>query len=272
MRYRALATDYDGTLATHGTVDQDTIASLERFIASGRKLIMVTGRELPDLKRVFPRLDLFSRVVAENGAVLLYPSPLKPKAGLNGPQSATSGLNDTVTPLKPESGLNGAPNGAPSEALLCDPVPGAFADELRRQGMPVSVGRVIVATVEPHQEAVRKTIADLGLSLAVSLNKGSIMVLPAGISKVTGFRRALLELGLREEAVVGIGDAENDLDFLAVCGCGVAVANATPQVKSRADLVTYGAHGSGVTEVINQLLATDQLACDHSRRQLLVPE
>lgn len=46
----AVATDYDGTLAHHGKVDAPTIAALERLKASGRKLLMVTGRELSSLK------------------------------------------------------------------------------------------------------------------------------------------------------------------------------------------------------------------------------
>ena len=66
MRYLALCTDYDGTIATHGSVDEPTIDALARLKDSGRKLIMVTGREMPDLISVFPRLDLFDLVVAEN--------------------------------------------------------------------------------------------------------------------------------------------------------------------------------------------------------------
>ena len=45
MRYLTLCTDYDGTLATQGTVFPETIAAVEQLIASGRKAIMVTGRE-----------------------------------------------------------------------------------------------------------------------------------------------------------------------------------------------------------------------------------
>ena len=48
MRYFALATDYDGTLATHGVVRDSTLRALERFVASGRKLVLVTGRQLDD--------------------------------------------------------------------------------------------------------------------------------------------------------------------------------------------------------------------------------
>jgi hydroxymethylpyrimidine pyrophosphatase-like HAD family hydrolase len=70
MYISCLATDYDGTLAHDGIVDDATAGALMAFRRSGRRLLLVTGRELPDLVRVFPRIDLFDRVVAENGALL----------------------------------------------------------------------------------------------------------------------------------------------------------------------------------------------------------
>ncbi|TIT33146.1 MAG: HAD family phosphatase, partial [Mesorhizobium sp.] len=74
MYFIALATDYDGTLAHEGIVAEKTVAALERVKKSGRKLILVTGRELPDLKRVFPEIGLFDKVVAENGALIYTPA------------------------------------------------------------------------------------------------------------------------------------------------------------------------------------------------------
>src|SRR5262249_16412289 len=59
MQYVALASDYDGTLAHDGSVEAGTIAALERLRASGRKLVLVTGREIDDLVRVFPSVALF---------------------------------------------------------------------------------------------------------------------------------------------------------------------------------------------------------------------
>lgn len=235
MQVRALATDYDGTLATHGSVDEETILALRSFAASGRDLIMVTGRELPDLRRVFPQLNLFARIVAENGALLYNPSQNR-------------------------------------EKLLSARVSEEFLAALRRRGLPFSVGRGVVATVQPHENAVREAIDEVGLSLHISLNKGSIMVLPAGVNKTTGLRAALAELCLTEDLVVGIGDAENDIDFLQVCGCGVAVANALPSVKSCTDLVTRGTHGTGVIEVIDQLLASGSLPCGGRVSESLLPE
>src|SRR5690242_20381414 len=79
MRYYALACDYDGTLAWDGKVDAETIAALEKVHESGRKLILVTGRELDDLVKVFPRIDLFDMLVIENGAVLYRPDTREKK-------------------------------------------------------------------------------------------------------------------------------------------------------------------------------------------------
>jgi HAD superfamily hydrolase (TIGR01484 family) len=221
MRYLALAIDYDGTLAHHGHVDEPTLAALGKLRESGRKLILVTGRELGELLGVFPRIDLFDRVVAENGALLYQPETREEKP-------------------------------------LAESPPEAFVAELRRRGVgPMSVGRSIVATWEPHQNTVLDVIHELGLEWHVIFNKGAVMVLPSGMNKATGVAAALDELRLSLHNTVGVGDAENDLAFLGACECSAAVANALQSVKDRADIVTRGPHGVGVIELIEQLVADD---------------
>jgi hydroxymethylpyrimidine pyrophosphatase-like HAD family hydrolase len=221
MRYLALCCDYDGTLAQDGRVDRATLAGLEKLLASGRRLVMVTGRELPDLQATFPRLDLFERVVAENGALLYHPA------------------------TKEEKPLAARP-------------PDRFIERLRQRDVaPLSVGRVVVATWQPHEHAVLEAIHELGLDLQIILNKGAVMVLPAGVNKATGLSAALDEMGLSPHNAVGVGDAENDHAFLGLCECSVAVANALPTVKETADFTTRGDHGAGVVELIEELIATD---------------
>lgn len=218
MDYRALATDYDETLAHLGNVAGPTVDALMRFRESGRKLILVTGRELPDLKNVFREIDIFDRVIAENGA-LLY-----------------------------------TPRTGEKHALARAPRP-AFVEKLRRRGVkPLSVGVSIVATSEPNAAVVLQVIHDLGLELQVIFNKGSVMVLPSGVNKKTGLEAALNDLGIAPEQVVGIGDAENDHAFLEYCGWSVAVANALPAVKETAKWTTRAQHGEGVAELIALVL------------------
>lgn len=221
MRYIVLACDYDGTLACDGRVDEKTLVAIERVRASGRKLVLVTGRELDDLRQVFPRLDLFDRVVAENGALLYLPATRE-------------------------------------EKVLSERPPAEFVRALHERGVaPISVGRVIVATWHPHENTVLETIRDLGLELQVIFNKGAVMVLPSGVNKATGLSAALSELGVSPHNAVGVGNAENDHSFLGLCECAIAVANALPMLKECADLVTSAEHGAGVIELIRQLLASD---------------
>lgn len=103
-----------------------------------------------------------------------------------------------------------------------------------------------------------KVIKKLGLELEIIFNKGAVMILPSGINKATGMAAALQDLGLSPHNVVGVGDAENDHAFLQACGCSAAVSNALPAVKNTADLVTRGARGKGVEELIGKLIKRDR--------------
>ncbi|MGE3822269.1 MAG: HAD family hydrolase, partial [Isosphaeraceae bacterium] len=147
-----------------------------------------------------------------------------------------------------------------SERTLAGPPPPAFVSALRARGAErVSVGRVVVATWRPHETTARELIDAMGLDLQVILNKRAVMILPSGLDKGTGLALALEELGIPPGEVVGVGDAENDLPFLARCGLSVAVANALPIVKEQADHVTLADHGPGVVELIDGLLSSDAL-------------
>jgi HAD superfamily hydrolase (TIGR01484 family) len=221
MRYLALCTDYDGTLADHGKVDKPTIAALEELRASGRKLVLVTGREIPDLEKVCDRLDLFELVVAENGALIYRPANRE-------------------------------------ERPLAEAPPARFVEELKRRGVErISAGRCIVATWQPYEKIVLETIRDLGLELQVIFNKGAVMVLPGGMNKAAGLKAALEELGISIHNTVGVGDAENDHAFLSICEFSAAVSNALPSVKETADLALKADHGAGVTELIREILGDD---------------
>jgi hydroxymethylpyrimidine pyrophosphatase-like HAD family hydrolase len=219
MAARVLAADYDGTLAEHGELAAATAGELERLRAAGWQLVLVTGRQLDDLRSVCPRLDLFAAVVAENGALLHRPA------------------SGESRPLAP-------------------PPPDDFVAALRRRGVaPLAVGAVIVATLLPHLQTVRQTIAELRLPLAIVLNRDAVMVLPAAVDKGSGLTQTLAILGLDDAEIVALGDAENDLPLFRACRFAIAVGNALPEVRAAAHLVTVGAAGAGAREAIGRLLA-----------------
>ena len=221
MYFLTLVTDYDGTIANHGRVEPEVCDALKRFKETGRRVVLVTGRDLDDLRRVFPDLSLFDRVVAENGAVLYNPASTE------------------------ERGL-GPP---PDEKLV------ARLQQLDVR--PLAVGRTIVATWEPNQTIVLDAIRDLGLELQIVFNKGAVMVLPPNINKASGALAALAELGISAHNAIGVGDAENDHALLRACGCSAAVANALPVIKQSVDVVLNADHGAGAIELIDRIIQDD---------------
>jgi hydroxymethylpyrimidine pyrophosphatase-like HAD family hydrolase len=236
MLLAALAFDYDGTIAHDGRVDEATVEALRRMRASGRKVLLVTGRELPELKIAFSELDIFDVIVAENGALIYLPALAE-------------------------------------ERPLAPPPPPAFIAALRDRGVaPLSIGRSIVATWHPNESKVLEAIQEVGLEWQIIFNKGAVMCLPSGVNKASGLAAALDFLSLSPLNVAAVGDAENDHAFLTACGCAVAVANAIETIKAEADIVTAGARGAGVVELIGRLLDGDEATAHIRRHDILLGE
>lgn len=208
-------------------VGDATVRALELFCDSGRKLFLVTGRLLPELEALFPRLDLFDRVVAENGPVL----------------------------FDPRTGEIAVLAARRSERLIA---------ELRSRGVDeISEGMVVVAVWRKYEPQVVEAIRSAGLDLQLIYNKDSVMMLPPGVDKMSGLDAALLRLQISPERTIAVGDGENDAPMLVGCGCGVAVANAVPELMARADWVTVGERGAGVIEVIERVLGSKETALLH---------
>jgi HAD superfamily hydrolase (TIGR01484 family) len=221
---KVLACDYDGTLAREGLVDLATEQALDRWLASGRRLVLVTGRQLPDVLSIFPPAStLFDWIVAENGPVLFGPRTGK-------------------------------------KQLLAPAPPAAFTQLLRSRGVrPLNIGDVVVASLRQNAPVILAAIEELGLQLEMIFNKESVMVLPNGVSKASGLSAALREMVIPPAEVAGIGDAENDAALIGMCGLGVAVANAVPELKAQADRVMLEEAGAGVADLIDDLLALDRI-------------
>jgi hypothetical protein len=187
----------------------------------------VTGRILDELRADFPDVERwFDAIVAENGAVVH-----RPGAGTR---------------------------------VIATPVAGELATRLASHGVPFRRGQALLATDSAHSPRILGEIERLGLDCQLLGNRGALMVLPSGVSKGSGLRDALAELGVSSHSAIGIGDAENDHSLLAACELGVAVANAIQPLKDHADVV--------LTEPIARFLAgpIEALAAEPRRWRIVV--
>ena len=214
-RCRSLAFDYDGTLAEAGRVDEGLLQMLQAVRATGRRLILASGRRVESLVEVCSRLDLFDVVVAENGAVLYWPSGTRVE-------------------------------------VLSNPPPISFLGELQRLGIAYGSGRCVVGIARRHAARVLCVIERGYPMLRMSLNKADAMVLRNTVDKGSGLAAAARCLGLECGAAMAFGDAENDIALLESAGYGVATANALDEVKERADHVLQAAYVEGIVTFLHE--------------------
>lgn len=217
MFFKALAFDFDGTLASGDRIAPGVREALERARQAGLRLILVTGRTFFELTRVCDRLDLFDAVVAENGGVLYFPA----------------------------------------EGRICDmaiePPPRLLA-ELDRRGVPYQVGRVVIGTTRDYENDVRAAMSATGVTLALVPNRESLMLLPVGVHKGTSVRHVIRMLGLSARDVLALGDAENDADLFDACGFSGCPGDAVEVLKGRADWVFAGENGTAITGALARIV------------------
>jgi len=182
MRYHALATDYDGTLALSDQVAPEHLSAILALKNSGRKVILVTGRRLEDLISVFPDYGAFDCIVAENGALLYWPQ-------------------------------------AHLKRLLTERPPEVLIKSMMARNIPVATGEIVISGWCPHEAEMLEAIRDSGLDYQVIFNKNAVMVLPPGVNKETGLLAALDALNISYHNTAAIGDAENDNAMLQAAEC-----------------------------------------------------
>ncbi len=232
MKLTAIAVDYDGTIATNDRMDPAVRDAIDMARRQGVAVLLVTGRRLNDLRRVCPDLSCFDVVVAENGAVLEFPS----------------------------SGRH---------VLLTRPPAASVIGKLRAQGVAFASGEAILEMDASWAPTALATLRALGQPLTLTFNRDRLMLLPPAVGKSTGLRQALTALRLSVHNAIGIGDAENDHDLLDCCEVGAAVSWGSPALRAVADEIIQGTGPAAVADYLRRVIAQPRLStCQMGRRRM----
>lgn len=234
MKLSVIALDYDGTIARGDVVDPAVREAIAAARRSGITVLLVTGRVLDELRRVAGDLHFVDGVVAENGALVHFPD---------------SGRTSVLAPRMPEG----------------------FVAELRRRGVPFSLGECLVDADANEGPRLLDVIRSLEYPLVLIFNRSRVMTAPQGVSKATGLHAALEILRLSPRNAVAIGDAENDHELLRLAEVGVAVAWGSTALQAAADVVLAGSGPAAVADYLRRLVEGGQLpALPRARRRLLL--
>lgn len=228
---QAVAVDLDGTIAHDDAVNPAILRALDDCRESGTVTILITGRIESELETDFPGLlGHFDAAVLENGALL-----------------SADGRGTAMAHLDP-----------------------LLASHLRDRIPSLREGVAILACGLSDMPEVLDAINSLGLDAQLVHNRAELMVLPSGVSKGTGLRTALAELGVSAHNCIAIGDAENDLSMLAVAEIAVAAPGAVPSVVRAADIVLSGSAGDGVADFLRGPIVSGAQPVHASRHDIRI--
>ncbi len=263
--YSVLAVDLDETLLDgESGVSARTMAALERWRDSGRRIVIATGRPPRSTRMIPPALHSYPWI-CYNGAWIEVEGRV---------------LYETTIPVEDARGIVAAILAAAPDCLLGVEI----ADQLytNREGKWTNftlVSDVLAHTTGPTAK-ILTSLSDMDAAQDVPANgqvtarqseiflrglpRSSrplispkydlVQVMPRGASKAAALHWLLDRWGLSQEDVVAFGDDVNDVEMVAEAGLGVAMANAVPEVKAAADRITVSNEEDGVAVVLEEFL------------------
>ncbi|HLG76206.1 MAG TPA: Cof-type HAD-IIB family hydrolase [Ktedonobacteraceae bacterium] len=261
--YRLLAIDLDGTLLTpQHTISSRTRHALEQAIAAGVTVVIATGQKRDVLQAVCAGLPLHGPQIMYNGALVadietgtvLYERLLPPELVL----PALSALRDqrlyrayfTHESVYVDTNTPGArdwyrPPVPPVREL--DDITSIYP-----QACLKLIGVGSPQTLLAKRQALQKRFQS---QLYVTQSSHNLIeLLHPDVSKENALRTIAAQLGIAAEEIMALGDSHNDVGMLRFAGMGVAMGNASAEVKAAARSITTSNAEHGVAVAIEQMI------------------
>jgi len=264
--YKLIAVDMDGTLLNEDKkITKHTKDVISQAKKIGKKVVLSTGRPLKGVRRYVEELNLLDEddyVITFNGA--LVQSTKDENIILDIPLSYEDYAE--LYKVSQELGVN---IHALTDKSVLTPKNNEYTQiEIRINQIPLIESPV--EEVEPDTLIVKVMFIDKPELLDQAfanlpqwvLDKYTIVrstpyfleFLDLRVNKGIGVSAVAEKLGLTKEEVICVGDAENDLAMIEYAGLGVAMGNATEQIKKVADYITRSNAEEGVAHVIEKFM------------------
>jgi Cof subfamily protein (haloacid dehalogenase superfamily) len=262
---RLIATDIDGTLTRpDGSVSPRSADALAAASAAGSRVLLVTGRPVRWLVRVYAFLPALYPAVCANGAVLYDAVTDAIVSARHIPTDDLRRACDALRAQLPDVSFAAETHGGrrmlheAAYPILFDPDDPNLAMATVAEICSVPVVKLLVRASgwDPDvlTAAVRDVVGD-GLEATHSSRSGLVELSAAGVTKGTGLATYAASLGLGPADALVFGDMPNDLPMFEWAeGRVVAVANAHPSVLAAASEVTSANTEDGVAVYLERLL------------------
>jgi Cof subfamily protein (haloacid dehalogenase superfamily) len=274
LPYKLLALDVDGTLLDFQSVLRPRVrAAVRAAAAAGCAVALATGRRYASAIEVAAELDLDTPLILHNGALIrralsgtvLHEMPIDLPAARVVAETVVDAGSQVIVFPSPGAGelILAGPTTLDGDLAACyldrcgATVERRPLDDLFDGVPPLTI---VVMDDEAHLDALGARLAG-GEGYTLTRNTFPLWdrafhvldVLAAGCSKAAGLRALAGQLGIALEDTVAVGDHWNDVEMIEAAGLGIAMGNAPPGVRARADRVTGSCEAEGLADALEAL-------------------
>ncbi len=267
MDYQLLALDLDGTLTnSNKEISAPTLEALIDIQKKGKKVVLASGRPTMGVTPLAKQLhleDYGSYILSFNGGRItdcrtdniIYNKQLPP--GVAAPLFDIVKKYDgaDIVAYKSDAILSGlTPNQYTELESHINHVPIIHVEDFAHAitpenkflvtGDPAVIEKIRIEAIEHFRTYLNIYCSDPFF----------LEIMPAGIDKAHSLLRLLSAIGLTADQMICCGDGYNDVSMIETAGLGVAMANAVPIVKEKANYITRSNDEDGVLHVINEFL------------------
>jgi len=225
---KLLVTDVDGTLTDkRQVISTKAIEALRLLESKGVQVSLASGNALPFLISLQVYIGLSGPIIAENGAIIYYPSN-KSKVFLAEPRETRKAALELMKRYK----------------WLKPVVSWPYRE----------VDFAFYIPSSNYIEEVKRAVSEINSELKVYYSGFALHITYKKLSKGVALKKIIDDLGISRNEVAAIGDSETDISLFKESGFKIALSNSCKELKEIADLVVNAPNGEGVAKAIGFLL------------------
>ena len=265
--YKLIALDMDGTLLTSDKkISENTKNALKEAEAKGVKVVLASGRPLSGITRYLAELDLLKSddyalsfnggIVINNATEEIITSTLLKGSDLKEIYKISKELDINIHAFSLKEGLI-TPKMSQYTKHECDINGIDFTikdfDEIEDEEDIVKV--MMIDPQEKLDEAIKKLPKHLYDKYSVFKSAPFFLEFTnKEVDKGKGLKKLGEYLGITQQEIIACGDAGNDISMIKYAGLGVAMKNATDDVKEVSDYITLSNDDDGIAHIVNKFI------------------
>lgn len=268
MEYQLLALDLDGTLTnSKKEISKPTLEALIEIQKEGKKVVLASGRPTKGILPLAEQLclqDYGSYILSFNGGCItdcrsgqiIYNKTLPDDVALPLFYIVKKYAGADIIAYTSENILSGVKANKYTELeSRINHMPIIQADDFPFE-VPEPANKFLITGEPDTIQRIKKEAEEHFRSYLYLYCSDPFFleIMPPRIDKAHSLLKLLTSIGLAAEQMICCGDGYNDLTMIETAGLGVAMANAQPPVREKADYITKSNDEDGVLHVINQFM------------------